>query len=103
MVASGFDHGGHGAAAVGSRMACGGSGRPQRSDWRWVALTTAATVWQWTGLTRRQRAASEIRLAAGGFDHGSHSLHHGGTTSMAMGPDLGPTRLDPGVAVFFYS
>jgi hypothetical protein len=26
--------------------------------------------------------------AAGGFDHGGHSLYHGGTTSMAAGPDV---------------
>jgi hypothetical protein len=50
---------------------------------------------------RQQRAASKIRLAAGGFDHGSHSLHHGGTTSMAVDPDLGPTRLDLGATVLF--
>jgi hypothetical protein len=75
---SGFDHGGHGTAAIGSRVACGGSGR--------------------SGLTRRQRVASEIRLAAGGFDHG---LHHDNTTSMVADPDLAPTRLDPGVTVFY--
>jgi hypothetical protein len=55
-----------------------------------------------SGLTRQQRAASEIRLAVSGFDHGSHGFHHGGTTSMAAGLDLGPTRLDPGGAIFLF-
>jgi hypothetical protein len=43
---------------------------------------------------RRQRAASEIRLAAGGFDYGGHGLHHGSTTLMPAGPNLSRTRLD---------
>jgi hypothetical protein len=77
-VVGGFDHGSHGTAAIRSRVACGGSG--------------------WSGLTRQQRAASEIRLAVGGFDHG---LHHDDTTSMAADPDLAPTRLDPGVTVLY--
>jgi hypothetical protein len=45
--------------------------------------------------------ALEIQLAVGGFDHGGHDLHHGGMTSMTAGLDLGPTRLDPGAAIFF--
>jgi hypothetical protein len=50
---------------------------------RRVASTTARRR---SGLARWQRAASEIRLAAGGLDHG-------GTTSMAAGPDLAPRAL----------
>jgi hypothetical protein len=46
--------------------------------------------------------ALEIQLAAGGFDHGGHGLHHGGMTSMTVGLDLGPTRLDPGAAIFLF-
>jgi hypothetical protein len=94
-AAGGFDHG--------DRVSRGGNGRPRRSDWRWAASSTAATAWRRSSLVRRQRAASEIWVAAGGFDHGGHGLHHGGTTSMAASPDLGPTCLDPGAAHFSYS
>jgi hypothetical protein len=101
LAAGGFDHGGHNAVAVGSRASCGSSGRPRRSDWRWAALTTAAMARRRSGLSWWRRAASEIRLAAGYFDHVGHDLHHGGMTSMVAGPDLGPTRLDMSAAIFF--
>jgi hypothetical protein len=101
LAAGDFDNGDHNAAAVRSRAACGGSGRPQRSDWQWAASTTAATARRWSGLARRRWAASEIRLAAGGFNHGGHGLHHGGTTSMVVSPDLSSMRLDLSVTVFF--
>jgi hypothetical protein len=84
-TAGGFDHGDHDAA-------CGGTGRPRRSDWWWVASTTAAMARRRSGLAQRQWVVSEIRLVAGGFDHGGHGLHHGSTTSMAVGSDLGSTR-----------
>jgi hypothetical protein len=58
----------------------------------------ATTRWQ-LGLARRQRA--DLGDPVGGFDHGGHGLHHGDTTSMVVGPDLSPTRLDPDAAVFF--
>jgi hypothetical protein len=51
----------------------------------------ATTRWQ-LGLARRQRA--DLGDPVGGFDHGD-------TTSMVVGPDLSPTRLDPDAAVFF--
>jgi hypothetical protein len=60
-----------------------------------------ATVRRRSGLTRRQRAASEIRLVAGGFDYGGHGLHHGSTTSMSVGLNLSPTRLDLVRQLFF--
>jgi hypothetical protein len=60
------------------------------------------TVRRWSGLARWQWAASEIRLVVGGFDHGGHGLHHGGTTSMDAGRIWAPRVLDPGAAVFLF-
>jgi hypothetical protein len=70
-AAGGFDHGDHGVMAVRSRAAAGDHEDPIGSWW-----LRPRQPWRGNGrvshVVRWQRAASEIRLVVGSFNHGGH-------------------------------
>jgi hypothetical protein len=87
--------GNHGATAVGSRTAATGGLGDLTGGWRLRPWRPRRGGGQFSRGVRRQRAASKIRLAVGGFDHGAAAVGSHAAAAGSLGDPAGGERLRP--------